>query len=628
MVKKYFPLILVFLLIPSLIFCAEIIVDNDDGSPDYTETGSWLTSGSSGYNGGTYRFADTDAPLATATWTPTVPTSDYYEVYVWYREGANRPTNAPYTINHATGSDNITVDQTTNGQAWFYIGTWYFNAGTSGSVVLSDDVASGTAIIADAVRFLTAAAVEEEFRGMWVSRFEWPNSDETTCKNSITQLMSTLAEHNFNAVLFQVRGQMDVLYPSPYEPWSDLLGGLGVDPGWDPLQYAIDRAHENGLEFHAYINTHVGWQSGSNSPPAHTTPEHPYWLHLDAAGGNDDWLIHDSGGNPVQWESSGYVWCAPGVPGFSAWIRKVVLHVVENYDVDGVHFDRIRTPANTYSYDPISMARMAGPGNPDSLGFHDWTRDQITRMLNNIYGEIMSVKPNVKVSCAPFGIYDRSRFPGYSGFTDAYDKWQQDAQHWAEVGVVDAIVPMIYWDIPDPAPNFDILIQDWVDYSYGRHIYGGMASYKYDSAELIEEINETRTSGGHGNVPFSLSSTSASKFDAYLAGPYSSPATPPVMSWKASPTTGVIIGTVVEEGTLDPVTDAWIQREGSSYTWLTDSEGFYAILNIPPGTYDITGEKTGVGDDDEPDVVITAGSVVTVDLVLSDGTAIDTWRQF
>ncbi len=291
--------------------------------------------------------------------------------------------------------------------------------------------------------------------------------------------------------------------------------------------------------------------------------------------------------------------------------------MVNNYDVDGVHFDRIRTDGNGYSYDPISMARIAGPGNPDGLEFHDWTRDQITRMLNNIYAEILAVKPHVKVAASPFGIYDRFRFPiTYEGFTDGYDKWHQESQHWLEAGVMDALFPMIYWDIASP-PEFDLLVQDWIDYRFDRHIYAGMASYKYDSPELIAEIEETRNRGGQGNCPFSYSSTSAAKFDAYLAGPYALDATTPPMDWKDNPTTGVILGTIREETALDVVTDAWVFRTASSYTWLSAHDGFYAMLNVPPGTYTVSATKPGVGDAVRPGVTVGAGDVIVVDLVLS-----------
>jgi len=466
---------------------------------------------------------------------------------------------------------------------------------------------------------------DPEFRAMWVSRFEWPNSNRTTCQNKINEIMTNLADHNFNAVVFQIRGQMDTLYPSPHEPWSALLGSLGSDPGWDPVQYAIDAAHSRGLEFHAYINYSVCWQSSTNSPPAHTTPEHPFWLHCNTSG-TSDWLLANSSGTQVVYGSDGYVWVANGVPSFMEWIRKVTMHVVNTYDVDGIHYDRIRFPANTYSYDTISNARRAGPGNPHSLGFKDWQRDQITRSLTDIYGSIMKVKPWIKVSNAPFGIYDRSRFAGYSGYTDAYDIWLQESQHWSEVGCMDAVIPMIYWDIAT-APRYDILIQDWVDHNYGRHIYGGMSASKYTFPELGNEMLENRNRGAQGHCPFSYGSISASEFDTFLSTYFQTKVDTPSMPWKDNPTTGIIQGIVRDGATMQPVTDAWVTRSGSTYVTLSSYDGLYTILNLPPGTYTLNAIKTGIGTAQATGVVVTAGQVTTVDLTLSLDTPTSTPSQ-
>lgn len=38
-------------------------------------------------------------------------------------------------------------------------------------------------------------------------------------------------------------------------PWSKFLTGTrGVDPGYDPLAFAIEEAHKRGMELHAWIN--------------------------------------------------------------------------------------------------------------------------------------------------------------------------------------------------------------------------------------------------------------------------------------------------------------------------------------------------------------------------------------
>jgi uncharacterized lipoprotein YddW (UPF0748 family) len=133
----------------------EVIVDNDDGAPAYTETGTWTTSGTPGYGGGTYRWASTFSTLsATATWTPDLPAAGWYPVWAWYRHGTNRPTDARYEIQHAGGVTTVRISQEVHGQTWRYLGEYYFEAGTAGHVTLlnaSDD--PGQAIIADAVRF-------------------------------------------------------------------------------------------------------------------------------------------------------------------------------------------------------------------------------------------------------------------------------------------------------------------------------------------------------------------------------------------------------------------------------------------------------------------------------------------
>jgi N-acetylmuramoyl-L-alanine amidase len=134
---------------------AEVIVDNDGGAPGYQETGTWLTSVYTGYLGLTYRYNyATVTETATATWTPTIPQDGSYGVYVWYREGTNRPTDVLYRIQHAGGTTEMHVDQEIHGQTWLYLGTYYFLAGTAGHLTLSNQTGQpGQAAIADAVRF-------------------------------------------------------------------------------------------------------------------------------------------------------------------------------------------------------------------------------------------------------------------------------------------------------------------------------------------------------------------------------------------------------------------------------------------------------------------------------------------
>ncbi|HOA75148.1 MAG TPA: family 10 glycosylhydrolase [Phycisphaerae bacterium] len=470
---------------------------------------------------------------------------------------------------------------------------------------------------------LTSSPVQaQEFRGMWVSRFEWPSTNLNTVKATIESIMTNLQTHRFNAVIFQVRGQCDTLYPSPYEPWSPILSSSGGTPsGWgtyDPMAHAIQAAHARGLEFHAYINTHVAWQ-GANTPPAN----HIWHQHFKASDPSKrDWLIHDSNGNPVQAASDNYVWIAPGVPAAQAYTRKQVMYVVQNYDVDGIHFDRIRMPSPDYSYDPISLARFAGEGNPHGLGFADWTRDQFTRFCCDMYAQIMEVKPHIKVSSAPLGLYRQERYPGYpSGFLYGYTRGYQDAQAWIKAGAMDFLVPQIYWADGGNLPDFSDLLPDWVANTGGRHIYAGHNISTGINA-IIQDIDTCRSVGAQGNVIWSYNAfnNTGSNWTA-LSGSgkrYAQPAALPTMPWKTNPTTGIILGTVMDAATGQPVVDAHVTRSQlSNYVALSSGDGLYSFLLVPPGTYTLTFNKPGVGNATVGNVVVTAGGVTRVDVALS-----------
>lgn len=436
-----------------------------------------------------------------------------------------------------------------------------------------------------------------EYRAMWVSRFEWPHTNPATAQTRIDTIMQQLAAANFNAVFFQIRGQADVLYPSPDEVWSPLIGG--TDPGWDPLAYAIASAHAHGLEFHAYINTHTCWQSGNGTPPAN--PNHLYYAHCNAADPEHrDWLHHETATNPPQYSESDYVWIAPGVPAAQAYTRAQVLYVVENYAVDGVHYDRIRTPwSNRPSYDPISLARFGDPHtNPAGLAFNAWTADQITRQVRDLYAAVMAVRPEVKVSAAVF-----------SNPLTAPTAQLQESLLWAQTGGLDLLVPMMYF-AGGAGSTWDTRLQQWLAGAGGRQVIAGHITSQGVSS-LLEQITLTRVRGAHGNAVFSWSSFTG--WASYPASVYAQPAPVPAQPWKDDPTSGIIVGYVTDD-LGQPVVDTQITRTGSNYTALSSADGFYSFLLVPPGSYTLAAFHPGYAATAASDVLVAAGQVVHVNM--------------
>ncbi len=154
-----------------------VVVDNDAPTQygTYEETGDtscqWRNASLSGFahpgevlTDGNNPFSRGTARLATATtrrghsgeavWTPQVPRTGYYAVYVSYASLPNSINDAQYTVYHTGGKTSFRVNQQMGGGTWVYLGTFHFTKGQSrgGRVTLSTHTESRGVVSADAVR--------------------------------------------------------------------------------------------------------------------------------------------------------------------------------------------------------------------------------------------------------------------------------------------------------------------------------------------------------------------------------------------------------------------------------------------------------------------------------------------
>ncbi|MFA6288112.1 MAG: hypothetical protein WC661_12075 [Opitutaceae bacterium] len=129
----------------------EIIVDN----ANCTKVGTWTAStGIAGYQGVNYiHDGNANKGSKTATFTPNLPVAGTYNVYARWTADVSRDTNVPYSITYNAGTVPVYKNQQINGGSWQLLGTYPFNAGTGGKVVVSN-AGTTAAVIADAVRFV------------------------------------------------------------------------------------------------------------------------------------------------------------------------------------------------------------------------------------------------------------------------------------------------------------------------------------------------------------------------------------------------------------------------------------------------------------------------------------------
>ncbi|MDR6555263.1 family 16 glycoside hydrolase [Paenibacillus qinlingensis] len=132
---------------------APIIITNGDA--DYAETGTWLNSSLTGYNGTASRYST--AANSTATWSQYAPATGNYHVYAWY-PSSNNTSGADYTVTSLNGVWAKTVNQTLNPNTWNKIAT--VSATADAALTVSLKVKSGNTR-ANAVKFEATADAAE-----------------------------------------------------------------------------------------------------------------------------------------------------------------------------------------------------------------------------------------------------------------------------------------------------------------------------------------------------------------------------------------------------------------------------------------------------------------------------------
>lgn len=351
---------------------------------------------------------------------------------------------------------------------------------------------------------------KREVRAVWVATaagLDWPKStDRSTQQSSLRSIVQTLRAAHFNTIFFQVRARGDAYYRSTLEPWAEnLTGTLGADPGWDPLRFLLEEAHQAGMEVHAWFNVFKvrGPNPLPGSSPLHVTRLHPEWTVL----------------------ADGELWLDPGLPEARRYTLGVAIDLITRYDLDGINFDFVRYPGRSFPDD--ETYRRFGNG----AGRDAWRRANVTAFIADFHARARALKPGLKIGSSPLGVYESDPASGTTGSPQAVF---QESETWLKSGLQDYLSPQVYWDIGASRgdPDFAGLVRRWQEGSGGRHIYAGIAAYKAEVLrELVRQIDESRAAGNSGQVFFrydNLLPLSA------LGDRYQFPAISPPMSWKDS----------------------------------------------------------------------------------------------
>ncbi len=385
-----------------------------------------------------------------------------------------------------------------------------------------------------------AAGPNSELRGAWVTA--WNNG--FLSPQEADETIRLAKEAGFNTLFIQARKVADAYYKSNIEPRASNITG-GAD--YDPLRYVLKKANAQGIQVHAWVNVCRVWTTQElPSNPKHVVNLHPDWLTRTANGSTraDEGLYLD-----------------PGVPGAQDYIVSVVVDLVKNYDVDGIHLDYIRYPGSEFGYAPASVeafnrakGRKGIPSNNDPA-WQQWRRDQVTELVKRIYKTMNSLNPRVKVTAAttPWGDC-QGDFCDTSPFTRVYQDWQR----WMSEGIIDANVPMNYKD--ESSARYAREYRNWLDgfrkWQYGRHVYVGI-NIAQSPDLVVRQMEAARKSGAHGLVGFQFNESPARPklVQALKNSAYSQIASVPAMPWKTDDGYRKLYAQAIQAATVERNTD-------------------------------------------------------------------------
>ena len=238
-------------------------------------------------------------------------------------------------------------------------------------------------------------------------------------KAEFSRLCENLNALGCSDAFVHCRAFSDSLFNSKYYPQKENT----LSYGFDILEYMIAELKAVKVRFHAWIN------------PFRTA--------------NGDFS------NPADISVQTGVLCG-------------IREIIENYDVDGVHFDDYFYPANSDETDSETFAEYESAAvSPLEKG--EWRRANITSLVFAARDIIKESKKDIIFSISPAADNDKN-----------YNSSFADVKAWCESGAVDYIIPQLYFgfDYPDESFTFGALLKKWKKLSGGAKLIIGLAAYK------------------------------------------------------------------------------------------------------------------------------------------------------
>lgn len=294
-----------------------------------------------------------------------------------------------------------------------------------------------------------------EQKGVWISYIDLYdmlyNKTEAQFEEAFDNACKNCKNIGTNTLYVHVRAFGDAFYHSSYYQFTKTAG---ESCDYDPLEIMTAISHKNGLSIHAWIN-----------PYRCETPE--------LISGNDDYRIsywyHTDNDRIKLIDSDGHLWLDPAYEDVRQLILDGIAEIIDNYDIDGIHFDDYFYPTTDTWFDSISFE------NSGQTELSDFRRDNVNKLVKAAYELIKEKNKNILFGISPQGNIDNNINEMYA---DVY-KWC------SETGYIDYILPQIYFGFQNPVLPFDECADKWSRLKTNNNVslVIGLAVYKLYSED-------------------------------------------------------------------------------------------------------------------------------------------------
>lgn len=308
---------------------------------------------------------------------------------------------------------------------------------------------------------------EDNLRAVWLSYYEigdiFSSLNENEAKEKLDEMFSFLSERGINTVFFHTRAFCDAFYFSDYFPLSSYS-----PEGYDLLKLAVSLAHKKSMSIHAWINPYRVALNKTISDISENSPAIK--------------LYNENKENLISGE--GFVFLNPASINAQKLILDGIKEIVENYDIDGIHFDDYFYPSQSAALDKRLYASYKKSGG--TLSLEDYRRENVSALISSVKTLIKGENKNIIFGISPQASIEKNKSELFA-----------DVLEWINEGYIDYIMPQVYFGFKNETSPFEETVLNWKELLKNKNVslYCGLAKYKegktdeYASADKQSETS-------------------------------------------------------------------------------------------------------------------------------------------